>query len=188
MPRILIVYGTTYGQTARLAGRLASGLRDAGCTVDIHRGDRLPAGVGVESYDGVVVAASVLMGHHQRYIRDFIRRSTARLNGLPGVLVSVCGAALDDPSQAQAYVDALLAESGWRPTVTRSFAGALAYTRYSWPVRWVLKRISRRLGRPTDTSRDWDFTDWDEVDRFARELPAICFSRVRAHAEPVARG
>src|SRR4029453_16020551 len=70
MPRILIVYGTTYGQAERLAGRLASGLRDAGCTVDMHRGDRLPAGLGVESYDGVVVAASVLMGHHQRYIRD----------------------------------------------------------------------------------------------------------------------
>jgi menaquinone-dependent protoporphyrinogen IX oxidase len=36
----------------------------------------------------------------------------------------------------------------------------------------VLKLISRRKGLPTDTSRDWDFTEWDEVDRFAGELVA----------------
>jgi menaquinone-dependent protoporphyrinogen IX oxidase len=30
--------------------------------------------------------------------------------------------------------------------------------------------ISRRKGLPTDTSRDWDLTEWDAVDRFAEEL------------------
>jgi hypothetical protein len=30
--------------------------------------------------------------------------------------------------------------------------------------------ISRRTGRPTDTSRDYEFTDWDVVDGFARDL------------------
>ncbi|MBK6781452.1 MAG: hypothetical protein IPG75_18235 [Gemmatimonadetes bacterium] len=30
--------------------------------------------------------------------------------------------------------------------------------------------ISRRTGRPTDTSRDWDGTDWAAVDRLAGEI------------------
>jgi menaquinone-dependent protoporphyrinogen IX oxidase len=33
-----------------------------------------------------------------------------------------------------------------------------------------MQLISARTGRPTDTSRDWDFTDWDQVDRLGMEL------------------
>ena len=172
MSSALVVYGSTYGQTERVAERIAGALRDAGFVVDVHRGDRLPTPLSVAGYDGVVVAASVLMGRYQRYIREFVRRYADRLNHSRSAFVSVCGAAASDPPRAQGYVDALLAESGWHPTITRSFAGAVAYTQYSWLLRRWLKRISRRAGLPTDTSRDWDVTDWDEVDRFARSLAA----------------
>jgi menaquinone-dependent protoporphyrinogen IX oxidase len=30
-----------------------------------------------------------------------------------------------------------------------------------------MKLISARTGRPTDTSRDWEFTNWQEIDEFA---------------------
>ena len=85
------------------------------------------------------------------------------------------------PSQAQAYIDTLLHETGWRPTVTQSFTGAVAYTRYGWWYRWYLKRISRRKGLPTDTSRDWDFTEWSEVERFAEKL-AVTFALASGEA------
>jgi menaquinone-dependent protoporphyrinogen oxidase len=173
MSRILVVYGSTYGQTERVAHRISGILRDAAHVVDIYKGDRLPKAMSLTDYDGFVVAASVLMGHHQKYIRDFVRRRADRLNGAPSAFISVCGAAGGDPPQAQAYIDTLLRETGWRPTVTRSFAGAVAYTKYSWLFRWWLQMISRRKGLPTDTSRDWDFTDWNEVERFARELASM---------------
>jgi menaquinone-dependent protoporphyrinogen oxidase len=170
MFRILVVYGSTYGQTDRVAHRIAAVLSSAGHMVDIHKADRLPDSLWLASYDGFVVAASVLMGHHQEYVRDFVRRNATLLNEAPSAFVSVCGAAGSDPSQAQAYIDSMLRETGWRPTVTRSFTGAVAYTRYGWWFRWYLKMISRRKGLPTDTSRDWDFTDWGAVERFAEEL------------------
>jgi menaquinone-dependent protoporphyrinogen oxidase len=170
MFRILVVYGSTYGQTDRVAHRIAAVLSATGHDVDIHRADRLPDSLWLASYDGFVVAASVLMGHHQVYVRDFVRRNATLLNEAPSAFVSVCGAAGSDPQQAQAYVVALLRETGWRPTVTRSFPGAVAYTRYGWWFRWYLKIISRRKGLPTDTSRDWDLTDWGAVERFAKEL------------------
>jgi menaquinone-dependent protoporphyrinogen oxidase len=169
MSRILIVYGSNYGQTERVAQRIAGILMDAGHQVTVYMGNRLPRTFSVAEYDGAVVAASVIMNHHQRYIRDFVRRSVHRLNEIPSAFVSVCGAG-GDPPRARAYVDALLRETGWHPTVTHSFTGAVAYTQYGWLFRWVLKRISRQKGLPTDTSRDWDFTEWDEVERFAKEL------------------
>ena len=170
MSKVLIVYGSTYGQTDRVAHRIAAVLSSAGQMVDIHRADQLPDALWLAAYDGFVVAASVLMGHHQEYVRAFVRRNATLLNEVPSAFVSVCGAAGDDPPQAQAYIDALLRETGWHPTVTHSFAGAVAYTRYRWWFRWYLKMISRRKGLPTDTSRDWDLTEWDAVDRFAEEL------------------
>jgi len=172
MSRILVVYGSTYGQTERVARRIAAVLSGAGHVVDINKADQLPDALWLSGYDGFVVAASVLMGHHQGYVRDFVRRNAALLNAAPSAFVSVCGAAGGDPRQAQAYIDALLRETGWRPTVTRSFTGAVAYTRYGWWFRWYLQLISRRKGLPTDTSRDWDFTEWDEVEEFAGELAA----------------
>ena len=170
MFRVLVVYGSTYGQTDRVAHRIAAVLSSAGHMVDIHRADRLPDALWLAAYDGFVVAASVLMGHHQEYVRDFVRRNAPLLNEAPSAFVSVCGAGRGDPPQAQAYIDALLRETGWHPTVTQSFTGAVAYTRYRWWFRWYLKMISRRKWLPTDTSRDWDFTEWDAVDRFAEEL------------------
>lgn len=185
MRRILIVYGSTYGQTERVAYRIAARLSDAGHAVDVYRGDQLPNSLSVADYGGFLVAASVLMGHHQRYVRDFVRRHADRLNEVPSAFVSVCGAASGDPVRAEGYVATLLRETGWKPAVTRSFTGAVAYTRYGWLVRWFLKAISRRKGQPTDTSRDWDFTEWTEVERFADDLakawaPAPANPAVRA--------
>jgi menaquinone-dependent protoporphyrinogen oxidase len=182
---ILIIYGSTYGQTERIARRLGELLEQAGFGVDLHRGDQLPEYLTLETYAGVVVAASVLAGYHQRYIREFVRYYAARLNRLPSAFVSVCGSAGSEPAKASAYIEALLQESGWRPTITRSFSGAVAYTKYSWPVRWVLKGISRGKGLPTDTSRDWDFTEWSEVKAFARSLAALFATAPGRRAVPV---
>ena len=33
-----------------------------------------------------------------------------------------------------------------------------------------MKRIAREKGNDTDTSRDFDYTDWDGVRRFAEEF------------------
>lgn len=173
MSRILVLYGSTYGQTQRVAEQIARVAREEGHSADLVWAARLPGGLELHDYDGVVIAASVLMGHHQRYVREFVRRNAEQLNAMPSAFVSVCGAASGDPPRAQSYIDRFLLETGWwRPTVTRSFTGAVAYTRYSPLLRWWLKRISRSRGLPTDTSHDWDFTEWDEVERFARQLAA----------------
>ncbi len=174
MSKILIVYGSAYGQTERIAQRLAQGLTQAGHRVTACKGDDLREDLSPASYDGFVIAASVLYGRHQRYVEAFVRRHVDLLNAAPSAFVSVCGAAIgsapEGPRLAQGYADKFLRETGWHARMVRCFAGGLPYTRYGLLVRWMMKMISRRTGRPTDTSRDYDFTDWDEVDRFAQEL------------------
>jgi menaquinone-dependent protoporphyrinogen oxidase len=69
-----------------------------------------------------------------------------------------------------AIVDKLLAETGWRPRRIELVAGALLYTRYNFLVRFVMRQISKAEGGDTDTSRDYEYTDWAAVDRFALEF------------------
>jgi len=162
MASVLIVYGTAYGQTERIAQEIARVLTESDHQTSLVRGDRLPAGMTLGEYDGVVVAASVLVGRHQRYIERFVREHTAWLITLPSALVSVCGTAANPVPEAQHVAQScrerLLVATDWRPTMARSFDGGLPYTRYRPWVRWIMKMISRRTGAPTDTSRDYDFT------------------------------
>jgi menaquinone-dependent protoporphyrinogen oxidase len=47
------------------------------------------------------------------------------------------------------------------------------YSKYNWFIRFVMKRIARRAGASTDTSRDHEFTDWVALDRFVNEFAAL---------------
>lgn len=174
MAHLLIVYGTTHGQTGKVVARLAERLEERGHEVTLWNADHLPRPHALTQFDLVVVAGSVHYGRYQRPVVEFVRWNLGRLNTHPSVFVSVCGALAGDWSEGKAeaakYVEALSKETGWRPTVTRSFAGAVRYTDYGLFTRWIMKLISWRTGRPTDTSRDWEFTDWNAVDAFAAEL------------------
>ena len=152
-------------------------LSTAGHEVTTVKGDRLPADLSLARYDGFLIAASVLLGRHQPYIRDFVRRHVQQLNAAPSALVSVCGSAggrsLEEQQIAKGYIDRLLQETGWRPRAAQSIGGVIAYTRYDPITRWVIRQIARRKGGPTDTSRDHETTDWTVVDSFGRSFAAL---------------
>jgi menaquinone-dependent protoporphyrinogen oxidase len=174
MARTLIVYASHHGQTAKIVERMAARLRGHGHEVTVWRADRVAPGASIAGFDAYLVAGSVELGRHQRSVRDFVRSHLAELEAAPSAFVSVCGALIggwsEGPSEARKYVDRFLAETGWHPRTARSLAGAVAYTKYGWFTRWMMKQISRKTGRPTDTSRDWEGTDWPAVDRLADEL------------------
>jgi len=60
------------------------------------------------------------------------------------------------------------------------FAGATPYTRYGWFVRFMMRNIARRRGLGTDTSRDYEYTDWQAVEQFARDLHRLVQSNAVA--------
>ena len=172
MARILLIYGTAYGQTERIARRIADQLAAHGHAVCMYQGDRLPRRLPVDQYEGYLVAGSIIRGRHQGYIRDFARRFSSRLNSAPSAFVSVSGAAASSPQEAREYMGRFLQETGWRPAHSACFAGSMAFTKYAPLLRWIMKKISARREGPTDTTRDHEMTDWQAVDRFAEKLAA----------------
>jgi menaquinone-dependent protoporphyrinogen oxidase len=116
MSNILAIYGTSYGHTERIVHRIREVLSNAGHEVTLIRGDRLPPDLPLTRYDGFLIAASVLFGRHQRYIRGFVRRHAERLNVAPSALVSVCdsagGRSPEEQQAAKGYIDRLLQRDG----------------------------------------------------------------------------
>jgi len=167
---ILIVYGTSYGQTEKIARRMAEWLRESGDRVVLANADEIPYDLDVADFDGVLIGGSVLFGRHKASLRKFVRAERRALGRLPSGFFSVSGAAASrDPHErrrASAFLDQFAQRTGWQPTLSLSVAGAMSYTKYHPLVRWMLRRISRAEGGPTDTSRDHEMTDWTQVRRF----------------------
>ena len=179
MPRILVVYGTTDGHTAKVAGALAEALQQSGAATDIYPAtDSAPA---PHAYDAVMVAASVHAGGYQRSVRRWVRTHAAALATKPTAFVSVCLGVLQHEPEVerdlQKILDDFIAATGWRPGVTKLVAGALLYTKYGWLRRLAMKRIVAKAGGDTDTSRDYEYTDWNDLRRsagdFGRGIPAL---------------
>jgi menaquinone-dependent protoporphyrinogen oxidase len=179
----LVIYGTTDGQTAKIAHALADTLRSLGSVADVIDAKVSPP--PPESYRAIVVAASVHASGYQSAVLRWVQRHRELLSRKPSVFVSVClGVLQKDPAvhrHLQRIMDQFFEKADWKPSVTKVVAGALPYTKYNFLKRWVMRRIVRKAGGDTDTSRDYEYTDWNDLSAFARTIQSLA-------AIPVARG
>ena len=139
------------------------------------------------------------VGDHEPEMIDFAKRHRTALERTRAAFMSVTlsEAGVEDSSggrrrrargRGRAAHDRRVRDrdTGWRPERTLPVAGALAYSKYNFFIRFVMKRIARKAGAPTDTSRDYEFTDWPGLDRFAGELTGWAEHRDPATAAPAA--
>lgn len=170
MPNILLTYHSGEGQTAKVAAHIAQVLRDRGATVQVALAEDDPSPAG---FDGVIVGDSIHLGRHSRELRRWITRHGDQLDPVPTAVfqVSLTSAHHDQEHEleAQRMLGDLLSDTGLDPDVVGLFAGALAYTRYGWLKRRMMIRIAASQGDDTDTSHDYEYTDWDAVEHFATD-------------------
>jgi menaquinone-dependent protoporphyrinogen oxidase len=172
MAKVLIVYATREGQTEKIARRIAKTLQGAGHRADLVNADvTLPA---VDGFDAIVVGAPIHARGYPRSIVRFVRERRQlldrTLSAFFSVGLAVASRTHDGRAQSREVVDKLLESTGWHPRKVELIAGALPYSKYNFLIRFVMRRISAKEGGDTDTSRDYEYTDWNAVDRFAREL------------------
>ena len=177
LPAFPVFFATSEGQTRRIAERFASVLRGDGlesATYDVANLQR--AIVDWSAVRGAIVGASIHVGRHQRTVAEFVAAHVGELNRRPSLFFSVSlAAASQDPEEVQKVLEiatAFPAAHGWTPQSVTSLAGRLAYTQYNFIVRLLMKRIARKEGAPTDTSRDYELTDWRKVESLAHEFAA----------------
>jgi menaquinone-dependent protoporphyrinogen oxidase len=173
MARILILYGTTEGQTATISEYIAEVVRDHGDEAETLDIKRLSSGFALDAYEAVIVGASIHMGAHEEYVRAFVKRNREALERMPSAFFSVSLTAQEHTDEARAktkaYVEKFVDETGWHPDMVGIFGGALRYTQYGFVKRHLMKKIAKDKGS-ADTSRDYAYTDWNDVRHFAEEF------------------
>jgi len=177
MSRVLILYATREGQTRKVATRIAELMHAGGAAVTlVDAADRTQAAqLNLPDFDLIVIGASMHAGGVEREIVDFVRTNAAAIEAADRqlflVLLSVAtkDAALREKSLADARskLSRQIAVDFGEPEM---IAGALAYSKYRWPIKSIMRRIARQAGGDTDTSRDYEYTDWNQVEAYASRL------------------
>ncbi|MBS1717608.1 MAG: protoporphyrinogen oxidase [Armatimonadetes bacterium] len=172
--RILVLYGTSQGQTRKIAQHVKAYLAERGLAADIYSTNELPPALDVDTYQAYVLADPVYMHKHQKELVAIAKQHASHLNTVPTAFLSVSlTAAHSDPTSratVQKCIDEFVEETGWKPTMVAPVAGALSYTKYGFFMRMIMKRIAAKEGNSTDTSRDHELTDWQALDRFLADF------------------
>lgn len=181
MSRILIIYASHFGQTRKIAETLAHDLRGHGFTVEVADVDAKPP--SPDGFDAVVIGSRIEMGRHAPELAAYVRAHVESLTAVPTAFFVVCNAAArpDAGTDPSGYAQSFFDDVGWHPTISTSFAGALFYRKYNFILRFIMKRIAKAAGHPTDTSRDHDLTDWVHVTRFADDILHLFPHEVAVH-------
>jgi menaquinone-dependent protoporphyrinogen oxidase len=174
--RILVLFRSIDGQTARIAEHIGKTLTRLGHTVTLRSSDGSAVLREIECHDAVILGACIRYGRHSRSLEDKVRAGLAQIAARPNAFFSVClsaGGPGARPAVAQGYLDDFRARTGWHPRRAASFAGALTYRKYNPFIRLMMRLIVGAAGGETDTSRDYEYTDWTAVERFALEFAQL---------------
>lgn len=185
MATFLVLYGTGEGQTGKIATQIAETIGDR--SHDVTARDVTDWESSLAEFDAVLVGSSVHVGKHHGGIRTFIETNREALASRPtGFFQVSLSSAEDDPerrAEAADYVDSLLESTGWQPDRIGLFGGALRYSKYGFLKRLMMKRIAGRATGDVDTSQDYEYTDWDEVDAFGNDFAAFVEGRLGSETE-----
>jgi menaquinone-dependent protoporphyrinogen oxidase len=182
MTSILVVYGTGEGQTEKVANRIGETLRERGHDATVLDATAISTDYSVVRHDAVLVGSSIHAGKHQSSITTFVREHHHSLSTRPTGFfqVSLSSATDDAERQAEAagYVESFIDETDWHPDRIGLFGGALRYSEYGFLKRLLMKRIAKGATGDTDTARDYEYTDWDEVAQFTNDFAAFVEGRL----------
>ena len=164
--KILVAYGTTEGQTRKIARFTADRLADAGHAVELL--DVADAeGLDLGRFGAAVLAGSIHGGRYQRALTEFARANAQALGARPTLFLSVslsaAGADAEDWEGIRGIAERFAQETGWRPGQVEHVAGAFRFGEYDYFKGWMMRRIAREKGETVDPKGDTEYTDWDAL-------------------------
>lgn len=166
--KILIVFGSTEGQTRKISQHARDHLAAQSHTVDLIDSENPGNHPDWESFDGVIVAGSVHQERHQDSLVNFVLAHRKQLEGRTSALISVSLAAAteDGRTNAQRYVDRFTSATSFAPDQQLLLAGALRYSKYDYFKVEIVKHVVMKAAGEFEATGEHEFTDWNALDAF----------------------
>jgi menaquinone-dependent protoporphyrinogen oxidase len=168
--KMLIIYSSTNGHTRKISNRLQQVIEQQGHQVTLVSVND-ESQVDLQTFDKIVIGASIHYGKHSPKITDFINRNKLLLDSKPNAFFSVnIVARKPDKNQPDTnpYLRKFLKKIAWCPRELAVFAGKLEYPEYSFFDRLMIRLIMFITKGPTDPKTVIEFTDWQQVESFGR--------------------
>ena len=168
MKKILLTYSTVDGHTKTICEKILSYSETS--QVDILPID---SSINIKDYDTVVIGASIRYGKHREEIFEFIKENEELLNSKDNAFFSVNVVARKENKnkpETNPYLIKFLNKISWQPKILDVFAGKIDYPKYKFLDKYAIKFIMWITKGPTDTSKVYEFTDWNRVKSFAEKL------------------
>lgn len=172
MASILIAYSTVDGHTRKICERVQRILENTGHTATLASLSE-PDPLQARLFDKVVIGASIRHGRYRRELYDYISANQRALEDRPSAFFSVNVVARKPAKSSPAtspYVKRFWRETTWRPPLVAVFAGEIDYRKYGFFDRQMIRFIMLLTNGPTGRNDCVDFTDWESVDVFARDV------------------
>lgn len=171
MKTVAIFYASKFGQTKSIAYFILNKLIEKDVHVQIYdlTEHRLKPEIGM-NIDGIILAAPVYHGKFNPIFLDWVRENSDEIQKRRLAFCSVSLNAADRRPGNRATDNDLLRgaseNTNIRPAFVASFAGAVKYREYYWPVKALLRWINRSIKGPSDTKYNYELTDWSEIESF----------------------
>ena len=168
MFKTLIIYSTTDGQTIKICEKLAKDSFNNNvklCSLKDLIGENL------NSYNKIIIGASIRYGKHNPDVLEFVKSNINILNKVKTAFFSVNVVARKKEKNTPStnpYVIKFIKQTNWKPTNIGVFAGKVDYPSYRFFDKYIIRFIMWLTKGPTDVSKSYEFTNWDEVKEFGK--------------------
>tara|TARA_Y100001958_G_C21192991_1_gene520829 strand:- start:237 stop:770 length:534 start_codon:yes stop_codon:yes gene_type:complete len=171
MKNNLLIYSSVDGQTKKICERIidSSLSKESFEMVKIEDADS----ININNFLQIIVGASIRYGKHNKKVLSFIKKHKNLLDTKNTAFFSVNVVARKKDKNTpytNPYVLKFLKKTNWQPNKTAVFAGRIDYPKYNFIDKHIIRLIMFITSGPTDLTQSYEFTDWNSVDKFAKEI------------------
>ena len=171
MDSTLIIYSTTDGQTKLICKKLINEHFDHNDTQLCSLSESSKK--NLSDYKKIIIGASIRYGKHNPQLFNFINKNQDILNRLNTAFFSVNVVARKPAKNTpltNPYMIKFLKKILWKPTKVAVFAGRVDYPSYKLVDKYMIRFIMWLTNGPTDVSKSYEFTNWNEVSKFGKAI------------------
>ena len=167
----LIIYSSTDGQTKKICEAIRENFNNKGFIEILPLEDAFH--LNINNYDQIILGASIRYGNYKSNLFKFIKNNIKILEIKNNAFFSVNVVARKNEKntpETNPYIKKFLSKTRWKPKKLGVFAGKVDYPNYSFINKQIIRFIMFITKGPIDTSKSFEFTNWDNVKKFAQEI------------------
>ena len=163
----IFIYSSSNGQSLKICEALNKNKESLIIDMDMLKTTKL------DNFDQIVIGASVKYGDHNKEVYEFVKKNRVLLEKKKTVFFSVNATARKSEKntpKTNPYIIKFLKKTNWTPDHIGVFAGMIDFPNYNFIEKYIIKLIMWITNGPTDTSKTFEFTNWDDVKKFSEEI------------------